>query len=177
MEVLSPLAELWYNSYHTSLGCSPFKALDGVEPKTGGTSNFALQLLCPNWWRTETCPLQSLRQHLANAHNRMKTMAAKKRSDLQFQVRDWNSSHTHQLTPKHAYKYFAPFKMSWRGWAWLLIACFSYLPAQTICCRLLYYFPVYSDLQVTKDIDDASMTPEMVLDYCRLVKKWNTAIP
>lgn len=88
MEVLSPLAELWYNSYHTSLGCSPFKALDGVEPKTGGTSNFALQLLCPNWWRTETCPLQSLRQHLANAHNRMKTMAAKKRSDLQFQVRD-----------------------------------------------------------------------------------------
>jgi hypothetical protein len=76
------LAELWYNSsYHTALGCSPFKALYGYEP------NFGVVPLVP----PDTSPivadtienrelqLQALKNNLARAQNRMKLIADRKR--------------------------------------------------------------------------------------------------
>jgi len=85
------LAELWYNStFHSSLGCSPFKALYGYEPTVGATL-----LISPDTLPTiadiienRELHLQSLKQHLASAQNRMKVMADKKRVDLQFQMGD-----------------------------------------------------------------------------------------
>jgi hypothetical protein len=64
--------------------------------------------------------LKSLKQHLAAAQNRMKTMADRKRSNLQFQVGDMvllklqlytQSSVANRPFPKLSYKYFGPYKV------------------------------------------------------------------
>ena len=76
------LAELWYNSsYHTALGCSPFKALYGYEPNVGAvpnvlasTSNTVAEII-----ENRELHLQALKIHLAKAQNRMKLLADQKR--------------------------------------------------------------------------------------------------
>lgn len=83
------LAELWYNSsFHSALGCSPFKALYGYEPNIGavpvipeGASESVTDLIT-----NRELHLQSLKTNLANAQNRMKLIADKKRKDHQFAV-------------------------------------------------------------------------------------------
>jgi hypothetical protein len=79
------LAEMWYNSsYHTSLGCSPFKALYGYEPNIRAvpvipdttTPDFAEIV------ENRELHLQALKDHLARAQNRMKLMAYRKRQDF-----------------------------------------------------------------------------------------------
>jgi hypothetical protein len=85
------LAELWYNTnYHSSLGCSPFKALYGCEANLGAlptipadTSVDVTELV-----KNKEAHLQALKEHLARAQNKMKQMADRLRTDLQFQVED-----------------------------------------------------------------------------------------
>lgn len=85
------LAQLWYNStFHSSIGCSPFKALYGYEPNLG---------VCPTT-SAETSPtvadiiehrdqhLLALKQRLEAAQNRMKIQADKNRVDKEFTVGD-----------------------------------------------------------------------------------------
>lgn len=79
------LAELWYNStYHSSIGCSPFKALYGYEPNVGATPSVpsTTPVDVTEIVENRELHLQSLKQHLAHAQNRMKLMADRKRTDV-----------------------------------------------------------------------------------------------
>ena len=118
------LAELWYNSsYHFAIRCSPFKALYGYEPKVGATPA-TTQSTSPSVAEVisnRELHLQSLKQHLSGAQNRMKVMAGKKRSDLQFQAGDQvllklqpytQSSVANRPYPKLAFKYYGPYTVS-----------------------------------------------------------------
>jgi hypothetical protein len=114
------LAEFWYNScYHSSLQCSPFKALYGVEPNMG-------VLPVPSWAESEASLTLQQRQdhlavietHLAATQNKMKFYADNNRSFRQFQTGDKvyvklqpfaQSSVVHMPCAKLSFKYFGPF--------------------------------------------------------------------
>jgi hypothetical protein len=82
-----PMAEFWYNSsYHTTLGCSPFKALYKIEPNFGAMPNLsvasdsaahdiALEYQAQN---------ELLRAQLVRAQQRMKSYANRNRVERQF---------------------------------------------------------------------------------------------
>lgn len=123
------LAELWYNSsYHTSLGCSPFKALYGYDANVGAlstdsaTSNASLSSEAA---QERQLHLQTLKEHLAAAQNRMKLQADKKHTDLVFQVGEKvllklqpyaQTSVVNRPYPKLSFKYFGPYVTAcWEG--------------------------------------------------------------
>ena len=78
------LAELWYNSsFHSALGCSPFKALYGYEPNLGSNtlpSEDTPQAVSDIITDREA-QLALLKQRLEQVQNRMKMQADKKRFD------------------------------------------------------------------------------------------------
>lgn len=86
-----PLAELWYNSsFHSSLGCSPFKALYGHEPRIT-----PIPMLCagdpkplPELLQERDSHMALLKHNLAAAQTRIKQQADKNRSDREFQEGD-----------------------------------------------------------------------------------------
>jgi hypothetical protein len=188
------LAELWYNSsYHTSLGCSPFKALYGVEANMGiapvlqqDTPQSVAELV-----EHRELHLKSLKKHLELAQNRMKVMTDRKRSNIQFQVGDHvllklqpytQTSIARKPFPKLSFKYFGPYKILER------IGNVAYrleLPPDSKIHSIFHvsqlkpfladYTPVFSELPVTTNIEAAGSAPEQELDR-RLVKKGNAAV-
>jgi hypothetical protein len=178
-----PLAELWYNSsFHSSLSCTPFRALYGYDspvaaaPMLCSSDNKSVQeLITERQWFTGV-----IKQHLAAAQNRIKLQADKHRPDRQFQVGDQvllklqpyaQQSVVNMPFPKIAYKFFGPYTVLEK------VGSAAYkldLPDGSMVHPVFHisqlkefipdYNPVYSD------------QPESILER-RLVKKGNAAIP
>ena len=189
------LAELWYNSsFHTSLNCSPFKALYGYDARVGAITTIPEQASSSvsEFATTRQLHLDSLKAHLSTAQNRMKLQADKHQVDRQFTVGDQvllkpqpyaQSSVVNRPFPKLAFKYFGPYQVLERlGPAAYRLA----LPEGSLVHPVFHisqlkpftpdYTPVYTQLPLLADLSATELEPESVLDR-RLVKKGNRAIP
>lgn len=118
-----PVAEYWYNtSHHTAIGCSPFKALYGVDPTHGlfpvtvasGSQD------ADTFLQNRSFMSEFLQQQLARATRRMKQYANNKRSFREFQVGKQvllklqpyaQQSVVNRPYPKISFKYFGPFSV------------------------------------------------------------------
>jgi hypothetical protein len=190
-----PLAELWYNStHHSSLGCTPFKALYGHEANLGAmpedlstTTESVAEFLADR-----AVQLQALKQHLEMAQQCMKLYADRRRTERNFQVGEQvllklqpytQSSVANRPYPKLAYKYFGPYRVLQR------IGSVAYkleLPADSQIHPVFHvsqlkaftpdFSPDFTELPKVVELDAGQMEPEEVLDR-RLVKKGNAAIP
>jgi hypothetical protein len=122
-KVLLPLAELWYNSsFHSAIGCSPFKALYGYEATSGVTVPALVsgESEVVDFIQDREAHLANLQKHLAAAQNRMKLQADKHRTDRQFQVGELvllklqpyiQHSVVNRPFPKLSYKLFGPYRI------------------------------------------------------------------
>lgn len=122
-KVWLPLAELWYNSsFHSAIGCSPFKAFYGYEANSGVTVPALLSRASEvvDFIQDREAHLANLQKHLAVAQNRMKLQADKHRTDRQFQVGELvllklqpyiQHSVVSRPFPKLSYKFFGPYRI------------------------------------------------------------------
>jgi hypothetical protein len=189
-----PLAELWYNSsHHSSIGCSPFKALYGCEADLGVVPVITddtpedVRLVITN----KELHLVALKHHMTRAQNRMKQYADRKRTDHTFAVGDMvllklqphtQSSVANRPYPKLSFKYFGPYQVLEKVGS---VAYKLQLPPGAQIHNVFHisqlkpftanYAPVFDKLPVTTDLQAATALPKEIVE-CRLVKKGNAAI-
>jgi hypothetical protein len=190
-----PMAEFWYNSsYHTTLGCSPFKALYKIEPNFGAMPNLsvasdsaahdiALEYQAQN---------ELLRAQLVRAQQRMKSYADRNRVERQFATGEKvllklqpyaQQSVVNRPYPKLSYKFFGPYTVLER------IGPVAYrldLPVSAQVHPVFHvsqlkpftanYSPVFSDLPPAVDLAPVSPVLAAILQHS-LVKKGNAAAP
>ncbi|KAJ1263402.1 hypothetical protein BS78_09G182100 [Paspalum vaginatum] len=163
---------LWYNSsFHTSLGCSLWRALYeyepnlAAEPVTLDTNIQSVQDLITARQRH----LSFLKAHLIAAQNRMKQHADKNRIELAFQVGDQvllklqpyaQSSLINRPFPKLDFYYFGPYSVLERVGS---VAYGLKLPDDCTIHPVFHvsqlkpytagYTPVYTDLPTIPDLD------------------------
>jgi hypothetical protein len=189
------LAEFWYNSsFHTALGCLPFKALYRTEPNFGGMPNLSVESDSIANDATEEYQAQTelLHAQLLRAQQRMKIYADKNRVERQFAVGDHvllklqpyaQQSVINRPYPKLSYKYFDPYKVTER------IGVVAYrlaLPSAAQIHPVFHvsqlkpftanYSSVFSDLPIAPDFR-AQTTVHVAILQRRLVHKGNAAAP
>jgi hypothetical protein len=187
------MAEFWYNtSHHTALGCSPFKALYRTEPNFGALPNLtvATDSVVEETTADYQMHIALLREHLAQAHARMKSQADKHRSEREFTVGDQvllklqpYAQHSVVNRPYHklAYKYFGPFPVLER------IGTVAYkldLPEAAQVHPVFHisqlkpfipkYTPVFHEFPSVADLTLTSAIPEEILQR-RIVRQGNAA--
>ena len=189
-----PLAEFWYNTnYHSSLECSPFKALYGYEP-TYGVFPSLLQsdnIDVAQWLQEHQAHIVVLKAHLFKAQAKMKHYADKNRTPRMFSVGDevflklQPYAHTtvaNRPCAKLSYKFYGPFPIVEQ------IGPAAYrlqLPPATQIHPVFHvsqlkefvpdHTPVFSILPAPVDLSSRDVQPGAILER-KLVKKGNTAL-
>jgi hypothetical protein len=107
MEKWLPLAELWYNSsFHTSLGCSPFKALYAYEPNLALAPSLRSDVVptVADMVHNREIHIQALKQHLALEFAVGAQVLLKLQPNIQTSV-------ANRPYPKLAFKYYGPYEV------------------------------------------------------------------
>lgn len=195
-----PLAQFWYNtSFHTSLKCSPHKALYGSDPSYGLLPSLSVEASDESSSSKDATALlkarsfysSTLQHHLARAQNHMKQVADSKRTLRVFQVGDSvflklqpyaQTSVVNRPCHKLAMKYFGPFPILERVGS---VAYKLQLPPASQVHSVFHvsqlkpsvpsHVPVYTSLPDVVALDVEDLIPTEILD-CRMVKKGNAAI-
>jgi len=189
------MAEFWYNtSFHTAIGCSPFKALYKIEPNFGAMLNLVVSQYSPvsDTALEYQAQTELLGAQLARAQQRMKTYADKNRTERQFNVGEKvllklqpyaQQSVVNRPYPKLSYKYFGPYEILEH------IGPVAYkldLPSSAQVHPVFHvsqlkpftanYSPVFSELPAVPDLLATKPLPTAILQR-RLVRKGNSAVP
>lgn len=182
------LAEFWYNSsYHTALGCSPFKALYGHDPVFAAAPMIPVdgELSVAEWVKERQSYSEFLKESLASAQNRMKVQADKNRTERSFQgemvllkLQPYvQSSVVNRPCPKLAFKFFGPFKVLQKigkvAYKLDLLESAKIHPVFPVSQLKPFtpsYTPVYVNLSSVVDLTGVEIYPMRVLER-RLVRK------
>jgi hypothetical protein len=188
------LAELWYNTcFHSSLQCSPFKALSGVDPSPCiiPTLKHTDHQDVSDMLKERQLFTELLKEQLAKAQNRMKLYADKKRSEHSFLIGEHvllklqpytQHSVVNRSFPMLAYKYYGPYEVIEK------IGSVAYklkLPDGNLIHHVFHvsqiksftadYSPIHHSLLAVPALDVKAVAPELILDR-RLVKKGNDRV-